>query len=1185
MREFESVLYGRNFDDPVNGYAQYIDVDSWIDTWLLVEFTKNIDGFRLSTYYHKDRNGKIRQGPAWDFNLSLANANYLRGAYPTGWYHDQLSQADYPYWDRLFADPNFEIRVRDRWFELRETIFSTENLQRDIDQAVGQLTDENPTFGEVVSGDPSNPISRNYDRWGTLRSYLWPNCFFGTGGCPSSPLPGRAQPSSYADYIFIMKDFIEERAAWIDGQFRVPPEISAVLAGDDQQTWVALSADGGDVYYTLDGNDPRDWETGDPSASAVRYESPFPVTENAILQTRTLRSGQWSAKSTETFFVEIPAVTISELNYNPAAPSAAETAAGFSDNEDFEFFELLNYGDDPIDVGGMTVADGVEVTFEPFELLPSHRVVVVRNESAFRYRYGEEAIIVGQFGSPTDSALDFKLQNSGERLVLQGALGEPILDFTYQDDWFPWTDGEGFTLVLRDPATATDLNQQEAWMPSEFVLGSPGLAESGVVPRPGEVVINEVLGGEQDVVELWNRSDRSIALDHFLLTSIGDRAGQFVIPAGATISPNGFLLLDSSLLGADFELDPRGATLTLRGALADGTLTGFLETVEVGTLADRSWGRVETSTGVDFAPLSEMTIGSPNATPAIGPVVLNELQYHPREGGHEFVELHNVSDRPISLAGWRLDEGIRFEFPSVEIPAQSYLVLLQVDHPDNDAAINDFRASFGVPSSVPVLAYNDLQHGSLNNAGEVLVLQQPLTNSSRFAQVDRVAYSDEFPWSARADGLGPSLSRIQPEEYGNEATNWTSSVQQGTPGQVNEFEDSTPPSVPAQLALSVMHDGDVGLGWLPASEPDSAVDHYVIYRDGRQIGTSPIPYFRDAIRWTDGAEISYRVSAVNADGFASDVSEEVKLLVEASSFQQGISRYSAAADARIRESVPDTNESGSRRITVDGNAVGDTGDASSALLRWSDIGIPEDTRVVGVAITLNITNAGDDFVIRPLLRPWAEAEVTWNQAAEGQPWQQAGAMGADDVGQVMGVLSSGSRTVVTTHLDEGIETIQSWIDDAGSNHGIIIADAGNFTDSVTLETAQATNASLRPKLWIYHTSLAAPQVGDFNFDGHIDAHDIDAIQAALRAEFVDHEVFDLDGDGELSGADVDFLLSRFFATTPGDANLDGTVDFADFLLLSAAFGKEEPLSWLDGDFNGDGSVAFADFLVLSTHFG
>jgi len=115
INEFESVLYGSNFKDPENGYAKYINVGSFIDVHILVELTKNIDGFRLSTYMSKDRNGKLNMGPVWDYNLSLGNANYLEGWIPTGWYYPLISEGDYPWWRRLFEDPAFYQRYADRW--------------------------------------------------------------------------------------------------------------------------------------------------------------------------------------------------------------------------------------------------------------------------------------------------------------------------------------------------------------------------------------------------------------------------------------------------------------------------------------------------------------------------------------------------------------------------------------------------------------------------------------------------------------------------------------------------------------------------------------------------------------------------------------------------------------------------------------------------------------------------------------------------------------------------------------------------------------------------------------------------------------------------------------------------------------------------------------------------------------
>jgi hypothetical protein len=160
LNTFEAALYSSNYADPAEGYAKYIDVDSFIDHHIVVELTKNIDGFRLSTYMFKDRGGALNMGPVWDYNLSLGNADYLQGWIPTGWYYDQLSESDYPWWRRLFQDPWFRVRYADRWFALREGLFANGRLLGDIDQTAA-LVDEAQL--------------RNFNRWNILGVDVWPN--------------------------------------------------------------------------------------------------------------------------------------------------------------------------------------------------------------------------------------------------------------------------------------------------------------------------------------------------------------------------------------------------------------------------------------------------------------------------------------------------------------------------------------------------------------------------------------------------------------------------------------------------------------------------------------------------------------------------------------------------------------------------------------------------------------------------------------------------------------------------------------------------------------------------------------------------------------------------------------------------------------------------------------------------
>jgi hypothetical protein len=188
MNAFEAALYGPRFTDPVNGYARFIDVDSFIDHHILVELAKNIDGFRLSTYMFIDNNSKLHMGPIWDYDLSFGNANYNDGWLATGWYNRLLSDTDYPYWRRLFQDKAFRSRYASRWFELRTTLFATDRLFGTID-GYAALIDE--------------PQMRNFQRWPILGTYVWPNWFIA---------------KTFQEEIAWMEAWLADRLVWMDSQ-------------------------------------------------------------------------------------------------------------------------------------------------------------------------------------------------------------------------------------------------------------------------------------------------------------------------------------------------------------------------------------------------------------------------------------------------------------------------------------------------------------------------------------------------------------------------------------------------------------------------------------------------------------------------------------------------------------------------------------------------------------------------------------------------------------------------------------------------------------------------------------------------------------------------------------------------------------------------------------------------------
>lgn len=200
MSDFEEALFGNRFRDPDAGYEKYIDTDSFIDHFLHTELLKEIDGFRLSTFMYKDREGKLIMGPVWDYNLSLGIGNYLEGWIPRGWYHEIMVNDCFigcnirEWYLRLMEDPDYMDRLRKRWWELRNGIFSNEYL-------LGMIDDNRELLQESQA--------RDFQRWPRLGTYVWPNWFIG---------------NTWMEEVNWMKNWLSERLAWMDTQLGPKPE-------------------------------------------------------------------------------------------------------------------------------------------------------------------------------------------------------------------------------------------------------------------------------------------------------------------------------------------------------------------------------------------------------------------------------------------------------------------------------------------------------------------------------------------------------------------------------------------------------------------------------------------------------------------------------------------------------------------------------------------------------------------------------------------------------------------------------------------------------------------------------------------------------------------------------------------------------------------------------------------------
>ena len=207
---------------------------------------------------------------------------------------------------------------------------------------------------------------------------------------------------------------------------------------------------------------------GEPPV-AQQYVEPITLWETTTIKARAFDGFEWSALSKASFSVGPPPLAITELHYHPSDPTADEQAAGFDNENDFEFVELANPGTAPLDLTGVHFADGIEFDFTGSSqtlLAPGHYVLVVKNLGAFEARYG--------FGLPIAGEYAGRLSNAGEHIRLVDAEEQTLLEFTYGTEapWPTLADGSGPSLELID--VTADPILPENWQVSDLDGGSPG---------------------------------------------------------------------------------------------------------------------------------------------------------------------------------------------------------------------------------------------------------------------------------------------------------------------------------------------------------------------------------------------------------------------------------------------------------------------------------------------------------------------------------------------------------------------------------------------------------------------------------------------------------------------------------------------------------------------------------------
>ncbi len=753
FKQFEDVLWNNTlWRDPTNGYRKYLSAEDFADYFLLNTLTHNGDGLLISMFPWKGDDGRLRMGPAWDYNWS---PYYIGAPTPTV---DLLWRPTRLWYGRLFTDPDFRQLYIDRWWDYRRGAMNNEGLDAIID---GQVADISPV---------------------------------------KSLLNGFANTNAFLSNIAQMKTWLKTRADWIDGNYIRPPVFNQNGGDVPAGFQVVITGTNGTIYFTTDGSDPRAPGGTNLATAAQTYSLPFTLNAQATVSARIKNGTNWSGLTRAVFYTpqDLSSLAITEIMYNPPA-------LGGIPGGDLEFIELKNTGVVALDLGTLTFTNGITFTFtNGTVLLPGQFFMLARNAAAFAVKY-PGVTVHGTFAG--------QLDNAGETLRLATSFGATIFSITYGDrtPWALAADGHGFSLVPRNAATNLNSDHGAHWRASTALGGSPGTDDPAPVIAP--VLINEVLTHTDlpavDSIELFNPNATEVNVGGWFLSDDGAAPKKFRIPDGTMIGAGGFLVFTETNFNAvpglvtSFSLSSSGDSIYLTSGDANTNLTGYSHGFDFGAAANGvTFGRFLNSVGEEqFPAQTAPTPDATNAGPRVGPVVISEIMYNPETGGDEFVELKSLSGLSLNLFDpahptntWRIN-GLGFSFPTNFTIGSNELVLIVATNP---AA---FRTKYGVPAGVPILGPYT---GSLQDSGERLELQwpdSPESNGVPYVTMDEVRYNDRAPWPPAADGIGPSLHRVDTAAYGNDPTNWMAAG--STPGA--DFIPGGPPVIlvqpVSQLAL------------------------------------------------------------------------------------------------------------------------------------------------------------------------------------------------------------------------------------------------------------------------------------------------------------------------------------------------------------------------------------------------
>lgn len=486
-------------------------------------------------------------------------------------------------------------------------------------------------------------------------------------------------------------------------------------------------------------------------------------------------------------------VRITEIMYNAPDQSALEwVELTISSGKDINSMKLM----------GMRLDGAVTYTFPAEPLKVGEYIVVTNDVDLFKQTYPTFAgRVFGPWDIDPKTNAIAKLSNEGDAIdvKLTGKDNTETAAFGCEPPWTSLANGKGRTLVFKggNPALPT------AWGASKIEGGNPGVGPDEYLTS-ANVRLNEIkpfvlADNEPGWVEFYNTSDEPADISGWMFESKLKKAKWTIVAENAVVPAKGYLVLDATAanFGEDLYLSDKGGEFYLY-EMVGGEKTGIESSLMLPATSGTA-GVVEISDGsIAQGALQTETKGTKNSALKVGPVFINELHYHPKEGDAndvEFLELVNKGTEDVTLyfsdggasQGWKI-EGIRKEFVGTDILPAGGMMVLFPDSLSRVAGLGEdgLRTRYSIDASVKIGFYE----GRLSNRGETVAVKQPFAHAPREDGVgnqwyydwsDATLYSDRWAGMNETDGFGKSMQRVDFTTMGYEASAWVAAAP--TPGK------------------------------------------------------------------------------------------------------------------------------------------------------------------------------------------------------------------------------------------------------------------------------------------------------------------------------------------------------------------------------------------------------------------